>query len=239
MDCFTGEYASETIRKAADLLGAALVRSEHQPVLCLVSGGSALEVLDVVRVPEDCRHLTLAVVDERFSSDPSVNNFAQLAATEFFASVIRKGGQSIDTRPNQGETVAGLAQRFQSSLTAWKHQFPEGMVVALLGIGADGHTAGILPVPDHEQDWFASCFNDSDQWVVGYDAGRKNPYPVRVTTTLSFLRERVDQSIAFAIGESKRDAIRRVFADTGELYTTPARILREMRQVTLVVESIF
>ncbi len=51
--------------------------------------------------------------------------------------------------PGPGKPWTALAQRMEKNLRAWKNQNPQGKIIATLGIGADGHTAGIFPFADN------------------------------------------------------------------------------------------
>ena len=43
-------------------------------------------------------------------------------------------------------------------------------------------------------------------WVTSYDAEGKNPYPLRATTTLTFLKI-IDHPIVYIIGNNKKTAL--------------------------------
>lgn len=236
MQIFQANTAQGAKRQAAETLHNLLVQYAEQSVLLLVSGGSMFEVLDAVPLSNDNQNVTVAVLDERYDTDSTINNFSQLLETGFFQTLEKTGVRSIDTRVQTGETLAGLVERFESALKQWKEQYPNGAVIAMQGIGADGHTAGILPHAQAEERIFLQRFDDPKRWVVGYDATGKNPYPLRVTTTLSFLRDVVDHSIVYAVGEAKREALEKAVAPTGSLTEIPARILLEMKQVLLITD---
>jgi 6-phosphogluconolactonase/glucosamine-6-phosphate isomerase/deaminase len=223
--------------QAAAVAGAALtaaVDTGDIPVLLLLSGGSAFAVLDAVDESVLGPNVTVGMLDERYSPDPAVNNFAQLSALRFFAVARSRGCGWIDTLVVPGETMADLAARFDRSLRQWTETNPAGRIVATMGIGPDGHTAGIMPYPEDDAG-FSGRFGDPDVPVVAYDAGDKNPYRFRVTVTLPFLRD-VDTAIVFACGENKRGPLQRVLADTGTLSETPARIIRAMAHATVFTD---
>lgn len=221
-------------QKAAEAIGSILAGYAGNPVLFLVSGGSPLEILKYLSAdPFDVR-LTVGVSDERWSTDPSVNNFAQVITTPWYASVTKKGSASIDTRPASGETVEEAGRRFDAALKTWKQANPAGKIVITQGIGLDGHTAGMMPYPEDERA-FGFLFDDSDVWAVGYDAKEKNKYPLRVTTTLPFLRF-VDDSIVFVCGQDKKEPLARVLAPDGALAATPGRIIHQMKHCLLFTD---
>jgi 6-phosphogluconolactonase/glucosamine-6-phosphate isomerase/deaminase len=225
----------EAKKRVSETLRDLLLQYAEQSILLLVSGGSMLDALDADQLPNENQNLTFAVLDERSSDDPMINNFAQLIATPFAQKLLKTGAESIDTRVQPKEILARLAERFESALKDWKAQHPQGIIIALQGIGADGHTSGVLPFPEDAES-FEQQFVDTSHWVTSYDATGKNPHPLRATTTLSFLRNEVDHSIVYAVGESKREALEKLLSDTGTLPETPARILLEMKQVTLITD---
>lgn len=204
------------------------------PVLFLVSGGSALKLIDAIDSNAFNPNLTIGVLDERFSADPAVNNFSQLSQTSFYAKAKAAGCTFVDTRVQNNETIESLTWRFTQALKDWKENHHRGGIIITQGIGSDGHTAGILPFPEDEPG-FEKLFNQPDVWVVHYDAAGKNPYPWRVTTTLSFLRL-VDHAIVFICGQDKQVALLKTVAETGSLAQTPARIIREMNDVAIYTD---
>jgi len=195
-----------------------LFREIKGPILFLSSGGSSLGLLDGLELGD---RITVSVLDERYNADPRINNFSQLMnhvnPTKF-----------IDTRMQEGETLEGLAVRFEKALRSWKNQNPSGTIIITQGMGSDGHTAGIMP---------DSMVDDPAQWVIGYNAKEKNEYPLRVTCTFSFLRT-VDHSIAYITGQKKKEAFNRVLAEEGTLEEMPARIMREMGNVKIFTDIV-
>ncbi len=224
----TGELS----KNAGEILSTFLKGQAIRPTLILLSGGSAFDILSFVELPHDCTHLTISVLDERCSADENGNNFLLLTKTEFYARAAQGGAGFIDTSISRGETPELLAIRMEESWRTWKKENPEGLVIATMGIGTDGHTAGIMPMPEDPKH-FEELFENDARWTVGYDAGDKNSMPLRATATCSFLRNEVGAAIVYTIGESKRSALQKTLAETGSLTETPARIMREMKDVTV------
>jgi 6-phosphogluconolactonase/glucosamine-6-phosphate isomerase/deaminase len=218
-------------------LNVRLRKTRKNPVLLMLSGGSSLELLDGIEMRNVGKHITLATLDERVSADPAVNNFSQIAETEFYKKAERKGIDYIDTRLHRAMSVRRFAGKFERGLRAWRKKHPRGLVLCTQGIGEDGHTAGILPYPENPK-MFQRLFDESNRWVIGYNAAKgKSDYTKRVTVTLPFLRSQVDCGVAYATGPRKRRVVRRVAAKRGSLPETPARILREMKSVTLFTDQ--
>ncbi|MFA5935122.1 MAG: 6-phosphogluconolactonase [Candidatus Paceibacterota bacterium] len=203
-------------------------------ILLLVSGGSALKILDSINAEILGSHITFGVLDERYSRDTKVNNFCQIMETGFYNNSINAGVKFIDTRINNNESQNSLAERFENRIKKWRSDNSKGVIVITQGIGPDGHTSGILPFPE-EKDFFNKIFNDKNKSVVAYDATGKNQYTLRITTTLSFLRD-VDISIVFVCGADKTEALRKTLSSDGDISTTPARIINEMKEVFLFTD---
>ena len=229
----------EAENKAGEAL-AGLLREKKQtqsPVLLLLSGGSAFDVLRVIDRSLLGEHVTISMLDERYSDDPSVSNFAQLFGKPFFAEALASGANYIDTRPENNESPQKLASRIENKLKDCVRdtKFKKRSIYATMGIGEDGHTAGIMPFPENP-DLFGQLFEQELTWVIAYDAGDKTPYPSRITVTLPFLRSHVDYAFAYVVGEQKKKALRDVDVAEGSLAKTPARILREMKNVQIFTD---
>jgi 6-phosphogluconolactonase/glucosamine-6-phosphate isomerase/deaminase len=228
---------STILKKANEALNELMKGSTDRPLLLLVSGGSAMDLLEGIETKHLGSRTTISVLDVRFSTDPSVNNFLQLKATKFYERAYATGADFIETVPHDTETVEDLARRYESALREWTRANPYGRVVITQGIGPDGHTAGIMPYPENQK-LFQKLFERESQWVVGYDAVGKNQYSLRVTATIPFLKNIVDTAVVYVVGEEKHDALKRSLAPQGTLYETPARIIKEIKNATVFTNLI-
>lgn len=220
-------------QKAAAKLNFLLKKYRPASVLLLLSGGSSLNILSAFNSWCLDGGVTIGMLDERFSRDVAINNFALFSQTDFFRQAREEGCNFIDTRLQKNEQLAQLAKRFDGRLKEWMRQNKQGAVIITQGVGVDGHTAGVMPYPE-DPALFKSLFLDGKRWVVGYDATRqKNKYHLRVSVTLSFLRERVDYSLVYLVEQNKREVLGKVLSRKGSLWETPARIIREMRGVCI------
>lgn len=209
------------------------------PVLFLLSGGSALKLLDGINTSFLGPNITIGVLDERYSTNPIINNFAQVMETNLYKEAKKAKCLFIDTRILLGEKQDELRTRFEKSLKEWKRANLIGKIIITQGIGPDGHTSGILPFPE-DPTGFINKFRDPNVWVQAYDAVGKNQYALRVTTTLSFLKL-VDISIVFVCGPDKIDALKNALEPSSQdkeaaLAKTPARIINEMKEVFIFTD---
>ncbi len=222
--------------EAINAVNGMLEREFGGPLLFLLSGGSGLALLDGVRAELLGPHMTIMMSDERLSTDPAINNFAQMMAKPFYRNATERGCAFIDTRVREQEAVEALGVRMHDALIAWRRANPQGRVVMTQGMGPDGHTCGVMPFP-HDENKFKELFEKDGSWAVGYDASGKSEHPLRATVTISLLKNGVDESIAYAIGSAKRAALKRVSAGDIEHWKTPAAVMREMRNVTLFTDQ--
>ena len=103
-------------------------------------------------------------------------------------------------------------------------------------MGPDGYTAGIMPYPKNEY-LFNKQFEDENKWVVSYDAGKKNQYPLRVTTTIPFLKL-IDISVMYVVGKEKADVLKKVLSDDIPHNIFPATVIKEMKKVFLFTDIV-
>lgn len=228
----------EIVRKKEDLkketgqeVNKLILKYKNNPILLLLSGGSALDVLDYIDVNILGPRITIGMIDERFSFDRDVNNFAKLSESKFLEDCMTMGCAIIGTEVQRGQTVSELSQHLERSWTNWDKRNKDGKVIVVLGLGEDGHTAGIMPYPENPR-LFRNLFEQEDDWVVGYDAKDKNKYSLRITATISFLKDRVDEAVVFVSGQNKKEALEKVQGQ-GSMYKIPGRIFQEMKNVRL------
>lgn len=223
----------ELKRQAGQTLQELFTENLKKPILFLTSGGSALAILENVKIPEGS-HISIGVLDERYSEDPTINNFTQLKNTQFFQRSENLFEHILDTSVEKSESLEDFAERFESMLRAWMVENHNGVIVSTIGMGPDGHVSGMMPFPE-DSSRFETLFNDGHKLVIGYDAGKKNQYSKRATTTMEFMR-RIHHAVVYISGEAKKEAWKRLMVDSGTLNETPARILREMEDVKVFTD---
>jgi 6-phosphogluconolactonase/glucosamine-6-phosphate isomerase/deaminase len=244
MEIIDNTNSVEGVKNAAQKINYILeqYKKNGAPILFMVSGGSAFELLNFI--DENVLHnlssrLTVGVLDERYSTDPSINNFSQLMQTEFYKKTFKTGANFIDTRVQKkmffiNESIGQMEERLDRELKEWKQNNPGGKIVITQGIGSDGHTSGIMPFPENPKK-FNQLFSNPDEWVVGYNAGNKNKYPMRVTTNLTFLRDIVDNSIVFIKKEGKEKALMNLMDNSVHISHTPSKVIFQMKKVSVFV----
>lgn len=232
MNVIFDQDRSNLIKQAAQTLENLFIENKDKHILFLTSGGSSFDLLVPLNISGKEYNISIGVLDERFSASTAINNFAQLTATEFFRKSNNSFEEILDTKFIDGEVLEIFADRFGALLRNWKIKFTDGIIISTVGIGPDGHISGIMPFPENEQ-VFNNLFVNTPNWVIGYDAEGKNPYPQRATTTIPFLKNEIDFTISYITGDGKKKALKDVLAASGKLNETPARVLSEMKNVTV------
>ncbi|MBI5614004.1 6-phosphogluconolactonase [Candidatus Gottesmanbacteria bacterium] len=222
-------YSHSDIHQVAENAGRRLSEEASKtksPLLLLLSGGSSLDVLNHVDVSLIDTQVTIGLVDERFTADMSKTNFWHLVRHPFFIPALRNGARLIDPTTGYKETIKDETDRLDRSYKRWINEHKNGSIIMTAGIGEDGHTAGIFPMPQDEKG-FQERFVDTQKFAIGYDAGKNAEVSDRVTCTIPFI-QKASCVIVYAVGEKKRTALKKLCSLTGKISETPARLLREM-----------
>lgn len=200
---------------------ASLCSPDEVPTLLLISGGSSLRVMYDLSMSVDISlsHVTIGFVDERFDSAHS--NFAELMTMfpDAMPALASRGAKWIDTRPKK-QNEREMAEWYETTLLS----FASHRWIILLGMGVDGHIAGIFP---DEEDVFRSRFVATTRWVVGYES--HNRFPKRFTLTFPAL-SRAEMLLAYIAGKEKKDTLRTALFDDLPLHQCPASFFKKTPQ---------
>jgi 6-phosphogluconolactonase/glucosamine-6-phosphate isomerase/deaminase len=189
-------------------------------VLWLLAGGSALPLeAEIAKnlAGIDTKNLRITFTDERYGEPGHPDeNYTQLLGLGFSlpqASVYRvlTGKDRITTTEEYGRQ---LEEWFDTS----DYRF------AMLGIGPDGHTAGIKP---------RSPAVASEKPSVIYDWGDFT----RLTMTPPMIR-RLDEAIIYAVGSEKAATLQSLVRENLPLADQPAQVLKDIKASTLYTDTI-
>lgn len=98
-------------------------------------------------------------------------------------------------------------------------------ILAFLGMGPDGHTAGILPG--------SPAAKASIAWVISYET----PEFIRITLT-PFALSHVTEVFVIARGEAKRSALQLLQAKIQPIIKQPAQLLKKLPNVVIFNDQI-
>ncbi len=205
------------LRKEAPDDGAELLLSTLEKaaattqVLWIVSGGSNIDIAVAIakRLDQACaRNIQACLADERFGQlGHADSNYQKLVVAGWpldkinLVPVLMDGADLEITARNYAQAIEQL---FSSS----------DIIIAQLGIGADGHTAGVLP---------HSVAVESSKPVDFY----KGPDFDRITLTLRALAQ-VHVAFVFAYGPDKQAALADLSTHETSLAEAPCQILKQI-----------
>lgn len=220
--------------KAGKYISDILAINSGRPILLLIAGGSSVAVVEHINPEYLDEQLTVTVTDERFTDDILENNFDNLQSTSFYNELIQVDAFCINTSVVEGDTIETHAARFENNIRDWMADFPKGIIIALYGIGADGHIGGIIPGL-YKGDAFKMKF-DSDRLVeTVVDPSKASAFPERVSTTLTFMK-RVDYPVIYTTGDIKKGALEKALDTHTSIEDIPARIILDMKAPTIFTD---
>lgn len=213
------ENAELAIKEAITALTATLEQALEtgKSVLLFLSGGSNLKLLG--NLPKNVlnhKALSICVFDERFSKEAALNNSLQIQAL---------GLPIALSVPTEEETLSAFAGRFNQLLSDWLANNEQGIIIATLGMGPDGHIAGISPFPDDPQ-YFTKIFMNQDALAVGY-VGNLQP-PERVTVTPKLLAH-ITTIIGVITGQAKQTAWQAFMQKATPAHVHPVQLLHALK----------
>jgi 6-phosphogluconolactonase/glucosamine-6-phosphate isomerase/deaminase len=192
-------------------------------VLWLTSGGS--NVLPTVQVMDNIplalsKNLTILPADERYDKDPdhAESNLAQHLKAGFNAEQatllpVLQTGLSLE------QTVDRYRQLAEQALNS------SDIVIAQLGIGPDGHIAGIMID--------SPAAHENTALVVGYP----DPPLTRMTLTFPGLR-RIDTAYVFAFGKPKQRTLKTLETEALAPSEQPAQILKQLPEAYVYSDQV-
>ncbi len=237
MELFYFESEQEVQRRCAQNIAQIIRGAESQPVLVLYSGGSGLKVMQYLYealVDVDLHQVIFAPLDERLDIQYSnAKAFAEMESARLF---MERGATLVDIGDVKDGLIA-VADRYEEQIKDLIEdiQDHEGVIISLLGMGTDGHTAGMFPYPE-DMNFFEETFLTTSQFVVGYDVGDKNQYPERITLTLAAL-EQADYSFVYVTGAEKEAVLKRAFGE-GKIAEIPARLWKDLPKVKIFTNCV-
>jgi 6-phosphogluconolactonase/glucosamine-6-phosphate isomerase/deaminase len=217
-------YQPDSIR-ASDNLAERLERGlgDDKKVVWLVSGGSnialSVHIMDRLKasVGNKMPNLTIALSDERYGKPGHADsNWQQLRDAGF--------------EPGEARTIHALVPGLTLTDTceAYSQRLGQAIadadcVIAQLGIGGDGHIAGILPDSPAATD---------QSLVAGYDGGNY----MRITiTAMAF--SLITIAYCFAYGENKRSALERLASQNLAVSDQPAQLLKALPEAYVYTDQ--
>ena len=197
--------------------------SEHlgneEKVVWLVPGGSAIMIAAAVSqelAGQDLSRLTVTLTDERFGHvGHGDSNWRQLQEAGFVFDGVE--ALPVLTGKDMAETTTEFGTTLRTILGDADY------TIGLFGMGADGHTAGVLPETNAVH---------SELYADSYDAGNF----LRLTMTLKAIAE-LNETVLYAAGEEKLPALESLCNESVSLDKQPAQIHKQVPKSTLFTDQ--
>ena len=133
----------------------------------------------------------------------------------------------ISTLVDGKMTLEEARQKWDKALHNWRENNPTGVVIATIGIGEDGHLAGIFP-----NELAVAEADKKEAWTVAYEVGaRVNQYTKRMTVTPYFLTQEITEAIVYAVGAEKHALLTQIQSPLVGETNIPAFLLRKLPSV--------
>lgn len=186
-------------------------------VLWLVSGGSNvfIQTAAMDMVPDSLsKNLTIMPVDERYGKYNNPNSVTTKLRKAGFDPKHAEWVDILEENLDPDETVSRFNQLLAREIAIGDYFF------ITLGMGADGHTAGILP---HSP---ALLNSDMAIYYKGHDFAR-------ITLCADTIAQHSDEVVLSAFGDEKHDALHKLAGKDDQREVVPAMLLREVHNTTV------
>jgi len=185
-------------KTSARFLEDKLQKSKNFILLC--SGGSSLKIFDEFNPDNmDWKGGTITVLDERYTDKVDSINSCGLIENGSIKKALSLGAKFFEV--NDGDLSVSIEEKtkkFDDFLTGWIEKNPDGAIYATVGMGSDGHIAGIFP--DNSSEDFEITYKTGD-FVVSHSKG-VGEFAKRITITPRFI-EKIDDIILYVGGADK------------------------------------
>lgn len=230
---------------------SAAIREHTGDVVCLLSGGSALDIVKYIDPYKHCFHqdckeasalgtsptkcqrsecrTIFMMGDERVSGESEINNYLQLVARYPEHPVTSR---TINTAALENETEKNFAIRieniFMETLTSLKNP----KIIFILGVGTDGHTAGIFPLDE-------VSFRRVYQADLTYVPVKLDGLTIdsRASFTPNWILNNVDEVIGYIVGANKKEILAELSSETKNLNERPAELLNLHKRVHIFTDQ--
>lgn len=211
-------HISTTPAKDAGEHISKLIREAGTDVLVLLSGGSALDVFEYIQVDKsECRTIFM-MGDERVTGEVDTNNYSQLKTRYSSHPLIN---DVLDTSARKEETPEFFATRIQKLVLENISKLTNVKIILLLGVGRDGHTAGIFPLPE---DTFRETYKEDVMYAPVHH--KTLTIDSRASFTPSWILSNVDDVFGYITTEAKKQILDELMNESKEIHERPAELLK-------------
>jgi 6-phosphogluconolactonase/glucosamine-6-phosphate isomerase/deaminase len=207
-----------TKTEAERIIAEDIKNSSRKRILYLLSGGSSASVgvAALGILGESVRKkISVAMIDERFVPYDSEDSNAYLLKKLGILDFISVFDEVLEN--NSGSDRNKVAQNYENKLANTLEN--SDYIIAVLGIGADNHTAGILP---------GINFNDSNNLVVNYSSDTFE----RISISPHFFSS-IDMLFVYVEGDEKESAVMAV-SEVHDSVDYPSQLIKNAKQYEIL-----
>ncbi|MBI3888703.1 6-phosphogluconolactonase [Candidatus Nomurabacteria bacterium] len=205
----------------ATLIASSILKQlkSGQHVLFFATGGSSIyictKISKILREYPDknlVKNLTVTLTDERYGAVGHLDSNWQQLMDRGFCLPEAKCIPVLN-----GEEKDATVREWNNTLN--QELMTKGYKIGVFGVGADGHTAGILP---------ESPAIDSEDFACGYDT----PTFSRITITSKTI-EKLDEAAVWVQGIGKWPIVENLLKENIPINTQPTQILKKVPLLTI------
>lgn len=168
-----------------------VINNVDKDTLLLLSGGSSPKLLYKLITEKNLQVGAVALVDERYGEVLHINSNEKMIKDTTLIDYL-KSKEIPFYGILENDTMKALTDRYEKIVKDLFNKFSKK--VAIMGIGADAHTAGIKPDLDYDHSKYVVCYDD------------KGLFGKRITLTFEAL-SCIDEFIVLVFGEEKKEAL--------------------------------
>jgi 6-phosphogluconolactonase/glucosamine-6-phosphate isomerase/deaminase len=225
-----------------------IIKEHVGDVICLLAGGSALDIIEHIHPGKKCFHsecqknplsdetlcdktecrTIFMMGDERVSREPGINNFLRIKTRYPNHALLQK---TIETIPELDETENNFSERIEKTFLETLLTLNNPKIIFVLGVGTDGHTAGIFPMRESS---FRSTYREDKTYVPVHLESLK--IDSRASFTPAFILEHADELVGYIVGKDKQNILTELNSNDKKLNERPAEILKLHKRVTVYTD---
>jgi 6-phosphogluconolactonase/glucosamine-6-phosphate isomerase/deaminase len=234
---------TDTPAKEAGEHISSCIQEHTGDIICLLSGGSALDIVEHIQPGKKCFHAdcteglckktecrTIFMMgDERVSGDVKVNNFLQLKSRYPEHPILDK---LLETVPLENESAKDFSLRIEQDFFSTVTELNNLKILYVLGVGTDGYVAGIFPAEIHE---FRKTYQDDLNYVSVQPEGLR--IDSRASFTPNWILTNVDELIGYVAGSDKLEILTKLNQEDKKLNERPAELLKQHPRSTVYTDQ--